>query len=561
MSSNFPTSLDTLTNPTATDPQNNPSHAGQHSDANDALEAIEAKVGINSSAVQTSHDYKLSTVTDANKAETQANKRTSFQVTPNDTAYPSEKLVKDSLDAKAPLTSPTFATSINGSYLTASQVLGTDGSKNIVSLPVATYPSLTELAFVKGVTSAIQTQLGARELLTNKSTSVTTDGTSDTKYPSVKAVKDYADGLVAGLLDYRGAYDASVNTFPASGGSGTAGAVLKGDMWVISVVGTLGGTAVQIGDSLIANTDTPGQTASNWNILNGNISYVPEDVANKETSALDTSNTKYPCNNVVKSAVDGKMANPMTTAGDTIYGGASGVPTRLGIGTAGQVLTVNSGATAPEWADPSGGGTSLWTAITGTRASNTTITVVGDQTAIFKKGMIVRWQESGVDKVGMVSIPSTYSSPNTTITIIGDTCASIDTDTFKYSVILGAEQFTKMFAIAGTIGATATNVANTITAMEPMRVIGADLWTGKDTPGTTNNTTVDINKNGTTIFTTKPTLATTVQSSPLPFTADTTSALALGDDLTLDIDAVQTTAAIDLYVQLYVFPERFLTLS
>ncbi len=39
----------------------------------------------------------------------------------------------------------------------------------------------------------------------------------------------------------------------------------------------------------------------------------------------------------------------LTTAGDVIYRNAT-VPVRLGIGTAGQVLTVNSGATAPEWA-------------------------------------------------------------------------------------------------------------------------------------------------------------------------------------------------------------------
>lgn len=50
------------------------------------------------------------------------------------------------------------------------------------------------------------------------------------------------------------------------------------------------------------------------------------------------------------------MSNPMTTAGDVIYGGASGAPTRLGVGTAGQVLTVNAGATAPEWAAPGSGG-------------------------------------------------------------------------------------------------------------------------------------------------------------------------------------------------------------
>lgn len=38
----------------------------------------------------------------------------------------------------------------------------------------------------------------------------------------------------------------------------------------------------------------------------------------------------------------------VTTAGDIIYRNAT-VPTRLGIGTSGQILTVNSGATAPEW--------------------------------------------------------------------------------------------------------------------------------------------------------------------------------------------------------------------
>lgn len=59
-------------------------------------------------------------------------------------------------------TAPTFATSITGSYLTASEILITDASKNIVSAAVATYPSLAELAYVKGVTSAIQTQFAGK---------------------------------------------------------------------------------------------------------------------------------------------------------------------------------------------------------------------------------------------------------------------------------------------------------------------------------------------------------------------------------------------------------------
>lgn len=70
--------------------------------------------------------------------------------------------IQTQLTAKAPSTSPTFATSITGSYLTASEILITDGSKNIVSAPVATYPSLTELTYVKGVTSAIQTQINTK---------------------------------------------------------------------------------------------------------------------------------------------------------------------------------------------------------------------------------------------------------------------------------------------------------------------------------------------------------------------------------------------------------------
>ena len=41
--------------------------------------------------------------------------------------------------------------------------------------------------------------------------------------------------------------------------------------------------------------------------------------------------------------------NPMTFAGDLIVGGSSGAPTRLALGTANQILGVNSGATAHEY--------------------------------------------------------------------------------------------------------------------------------------------------------------------------------------------------------------------
>jgi hypothetical protein len=48
-------------------------------------------------------------------------------------------------------------------------------------------------------------------------------------------------------------------------------------------------------------------------------------------------------------------------AGDLIYGTGSDAATRLAIGTASQVLTVNGGATAPEWVTASAGGMTLIT--------------------------------------------------------------------------------------------------------------------------------------------------------------------------------------------------------
>jgi len=61
MATNFPTSLDNLdpTRGTATDKLSTPSHVTHHTNEDDALEALQAKVGIDNSADTDSIDYKL----------------------------------------------------------------------------------------------------------------------------------------------------------------------------------------------------------------------------------------------------------------------------------------------------------------------------------------------------------------------------------------------------------------------------------------------------------------------------------------------------------------------
>jgi len=83
-------------------------------------------------------------------------------------------------------------------------------------------------------------------------------------------------------------------------------------------------------------------------------------------------------------AVDTKIKdlNPETTAGDISYrGSTANAKTRLPIGTAGQVLKVNSGATAPEWgALPSSAPTSASAVVT--TAQSISSSTYGDLTTV-----------------------------------------------------------------------------------------------------------------------------------------------------------------------------------
>jgi hypothetical protein len=65
MAINYPETLDSFIYPASNSSVANPSHAEQHSDANDAIEALQQKVGVDNSTVATSLDYRVATLENA----------------------------------------------------------------------------------------------------------------------------------------------------------------------------------------------------------------------------------------------------------------------------------------------------------------------------------------------------------------------------------------------------------------------------------------------------------------------------------------------------------------
>lgn len=141
-------------------------------------------------------------------------------------------------------------------------------------------------------------------------------GTSTSIVPTQNAVKTYADGLVTGLLDDRGNFDASTggSPYPTLNGSGVGSIIQKGDIYFISVAGTVGTTPVSIGSSVRALVDTPAQTPANWDVLDAGVGYIAEPAANKSDATnlggVSPSHTLFPTQYAVKSYVDGTF-NPV----------------------------------------------------------------------------------------------------------------------------------------------------------------------------------------------------------------------------------------------------------
>jgi hypothetical protein len=198
------------------------------------------------------------------------------------------------------------------------------------------------------------TLAGTITAATGNMVTVTADGTLKSF-----VVGDPLPSAAVGNTDYF-AIVVTPGTFTPPGGSSTtfnAGdwVLSNGTIWERLSVGFAGSAATTTTSGLVElATNAETQTGTD-----ANSAVTPASLQSKlSDSTSTTSSNTIASSTAVKSAFDLATAavpkSTVTTAGDLIYGTAAATVARLGIGTAGQVLTVNTGATAPVWTTPAG---------------------------------------------------------------------------------------------------------------------------------------------------------------------------------------------------------------
>jgi len=160
------------------------------------------------------------------------------------------------------ITSPTIATSLTASYATASTIAGFDASKNLITLATATYPNLTELAYVKGVTSAIQTQLDSKQASGSYITASSTD-TLTNKRITNRVLSEASNASVTVNSDSYDVYEAYAQTAAILFNNPTGTPTNQQILQLIIASSTTAARAITYGTAFVSSTITlPTTTAA-----------------------------------------------------------------------------------------------------------------------------------------------------------------------------------------------------------------------------------------------------------------------------------------------------------
>lgn len=151
------------------------------------------------------------------------------------------------------------------------------GDNQVTLAKLAQVANNTVLGNISGATANVGTITIVTDLASASSTTLVTSS----------AVKTYIDSTIGALGNLEGAWDASSGTFPV--GSTPVAGTKKGDYWYVSVAGTTGGVAFNVGDVIIATIDAASTTlASNWIQLEVNRDQATESVLGVSRIATQT---------------------------------------------------------------------------------------------------------------------------------------------------------------------------------------------------------------------------------------------------------------------------------
>lgn len=274
----------------------------------------------------------------------------------SDVKYPSVKAVVDYVTARVSGSSGSSGsdgTSGSGSGTSSDSVPdATTSVKGIIQLAGDLSGTAANPTIANGAVSAAQTD-GSLEITANKSTSISADGSSNTKYPTVKAVKDYVDASSSSS----GGSGGSGSGSGGGSGSGSVSDASTTSKGIVQLAGDLSGTAASpsvaaaaITTSKIADAAITTSKLSTAAVTAAKTDGSLELTTNKTTSiATDgSSDTKYPTAKAVKTYVD---ANISTVSDATTL--AKGVLQLAGdlSGTAALPTIANAAVTTTKIAD------------------------------------------------------------------------------------------------------------------------------------------------------------------------------------------------------------------
>lgn len=181
----------------------------------------------------------------------------------------------DTTSSASPAFGGTFSTV--DSVTTSAQGHITALNLKTITLPTPTNQTITLSGDVTGSgTTSISTTIasGAVEFAMMDPVAVVTSAegissnNNDVTLPTSAAVKSYVDASLVGSLVFQGGYNASTNVPNLD--TPPTGTINKGFMWTVTADGLFFTEQVRIGDSLIANINTP-TTLADWTRVQSNI--------------------------------------------------------------------------------------------------------------------------------------------------------------------------------------------------------------------------------------------------------------------------------------------------